>query len=156
MLVTPIQPAGPVPAEEFFPSWRGREPYAERLKEIREALLGAHPEFADAVAALPFERFESACHVVAPVHKYNEVPAGAAAMVAALAGELRAPWLCALMLWHIERFDQTFAASGLPDEFALHYADSFNRILDQIEKDFGLRRSRQGQLSQGSLARRGS
>jgi hypothetical protein len=41
------------------------------------------------------------------------------------------------MLWHIERFDQVFAASGLPDEFALHYADSFNRILDQIEKDPG-------------------
>jgi 2-dehydro-3-deoxyphosphogalactonate aldolase len=41
MLVAPIRPAGPVPAEALFPSWRGREPYAERLKAVGEALVEA-------------------------------------------------------------------------------------------------------------------
>jgi hypothetical protein len=133
MLVAPIQRA--VPAETLFPSWRGREPYGERLRAAGDALFAAHPGLADAVAALPFDRFEAACDVGAAVHKYNEVPAAAAAQVAALAEELRAPWLCALMLHHIGRFDAVFAASGLDGEFALHYADAFHRILDQIGKD---------------------
>jgi hypothetical protein len=63
------------------------------------------------------------------------VPAEAATIVAAVAQPLRAPWLCALLLWHMDRFDDSFAASGLHPEFALHYADAFNRILDQIEQD---------------------
>ncbi|HEX5185037.1 MAG TPA: hypothetical protein VFW19_18005 [Allosphingosinicella sp.] len=137
MLVAPIKPAGPVPAEALFPSWRGREPYKARLNRVREALFGAHAGLDDAVAALPFDHFEAACDVHLSVHKYNEVPAAAAASVEALSEELRAPWLCALMLWHIERFDEAFAASGLPGEFALHYADAFHRILDQIGKDPG-------------------
>ncbi|MDB5693451.1 MAG: hypothetical protein JWO81_2514 [Alphaproteobacteria bacterium] len=133
--MAPIQRA--VPAETFFPSWRGRESYHERLMAVGEALHGAHPGLADAVAALPFEHFESACDVGGPVHKYNEVPGGAAASVAALAEELRPFWLCALALWHIGRFERVFAASGLDAEFALHYADSFHRIIDQIEADPG-------------------
>ncbi|HEY1607351.1 MAG TPA: hypothetical protein VGF77_17315 [Allosphingosinicella sp.] len=137
MLVAPIRPAGPVPAEALFPSWRGREPYGERLNQVRKALFGAHEGLDDAVAALPFGHFEAACDAGLPVHKYNEVPAAAAASVAALAEELRGPWLCALTLWHIERFDAAFASSRLPDEFALHYADHFHRILDQIGKDPG-------------------
>ena len=135
MLVAPIRPAEPVPAEALFPSWRGREPYAERLKEAGEALLEAHPGLADAVAVLPFERFEAACDAGAPVHKYNDVPAAAAAMVESLPEEARAPWLCALMLRNAGRFDEAFAASGLDAEFALHYADSFHRIIDQVGKD---------------------
>ncbi|MEA3004434.1 MAG: hypothetical protein QOH81_3222 [Sphingomonadales bacterium] len=133
MLAAPIQPA--IPAEALFPSWRGREPYAERLQAAGEALRAAHPGLADAIAALPFERFEAACDAHTPVHKYNEVPAAAAALAAALAEELRAPWLCALVLWHIHRFDPVFAASGLDGEFALHYADAFHRIIGQIEAD---------------------
>jgi len=35
----------------------------------------------------------------------------------------------------MERFDEAFAASGLPGEFAFHYADAFHRILDQIDRD---------------------
>jgi hypothetical protein len=135
MLAAPIQPA--IPAEALFPSWRGREPYAERLGAAGAALLAAHPGLADAIAALPFERFEAACDAGAPVHKYNEVPAAAAALAAALTEELRAPWLCALTLWHIGRFDPVFAATGLDGEFALHYADSFHRIIGQIETDPG-------------------
>lgn len=135
MLVAPIHPAGPVPAEELFPSWRGREPFDARLKLVREALFAAHPGVAGAITALPFEWFESAWDTGAIVQKYNDVPAAAAASIAGLSEELRTPWLCALMLWHIERFDETFAASGLHPEFALHYTDAFHRILDQIEKD---------------------
>ena len=136
MLVSrPILPAGPVPAEELFPSWRGREPFEARLKQVREALFAAHPGLAGAITALPFEWFESAVGPDGPVQRYHDVPAEAAASMAGLAEALRAPWLCALMLWHVERFDRVFAASGLHAEFALHYADAFHRILDQIEKD---------------------
>jgi hypothetical protein len=129
-----IRLPGPVPAEALFPSWRGREPYGERLKAVAAALFAAHPGLAEAVARLPFTRFETACDV-APVQKYNTAPAEAAAMVERVSAELRAPWLCALMLHNIKRFDEAFAATGLDGEFALHYADSFHRILDQIEKD---------------------
>jgi hypothetical protein len=135
MLVAPIQPAGPVPAEELFPSWRGREPFDARLTQVREALLAAHPGLAGAITALPFEWFESAWEPDGPVQKYNDVPAEAAASIAGMAEGWRAPWLCALVLWHIERFGEAFAASGLDAEFALHYADAFHRILDQVEKD---------------------
>src|SRR4051812_4192470 len=120
MLVAPIRPAGPIPAEALFPSWRGREPYAERLKAVGETLVAAHPGLHEAVGTLSFERFEAACDVRATVHKYNDVPAEAAAMVEGLAEALRAPWLCALMLHHIGRFDDAFAASGLDGEFAFH------------------------------------
>lgn len=137
MLVAPIRPGGPVPAEALFPSWRGREPVDERLKAVGAGLVEAHPGLPEAIAALPFARFEAACDVGAPVHKYNEVPAEAATMIASVADELRAPWLCALLLHHIGRFDELFAASGLDGEFALHYADAFHRILGQIEKDPG-------------------
>src|SRR4051812_18224673 len=113
MLVAPIRPAGPIPAEALFPSWRGREPYAERLETVGSALFEAHPGLPEAIAALRFDRFEAACDVGTQVHKYNDVPAAAAAMVEALAEELRAPWLCALMLHHIGRFEEAFAASRL-------------------------------------------
>ena len=125
----------PVPAEALFPSWRGREPYDERLKAVSEALYAAHPGLAEAVATLPFERFEAAWGPATSVRKYNEVPAEAAALLAGLPEEVRAPWLCALLLWHIGRFEQAFTASGLHGEFALHYADVFHRLLDQIDKD---------------------
>lgn len=135
MLMAPLQPADPVPAEALFPSWRGREPYRERLIAVREALFAGHSRLAEAVAAVLFERFEAACDLGLPVHKYNEVPDEAAALVANLGEDMRTPWLCALMLWHIERFDGVFAASGLHPEFALHYADTLHRVMDQIEKD---------------------
>ena len=135
MELTP--PAKAVPAEELFPSWRGREPYRERLEHVSGALDRTFPALAQAVAALPFERFEAASRSRDPVFKYNVPPAEAAALHQALPVELRSPWLCALMLWHMRRFERVFAASGLDPEFALHYVDSFQRILDQIEADPG-------------------
>jgi hypothetical protein len=130
--ITPI-----VPAETLFPSWRGREPYQDRVQSVSAALHQAHPDLAAAIGALPFERFEDAHQVRSLVSKYNHVPVEASALVEALAEPLRAPWLCALLLWHMDRFDAAFAACGLHAEFALHYADAFNRILDQVDKDAG-------------------
>ena len=137
MLMQPIPTAPPVPAEALFPSWRGREPYRQRLQAVSDALAQAHPGLTQAIAALPFERFEAAHGPRAPVFKYNRLPAEAAALLENLPEELRSPWLCALLVWHIGRFEAAFEASGLDAEFALHYADSFNRILDQIEANPG-------------------
>lgn len=128
-------PAAAVPAEALFPGWRGRQPYRHRLPAVADALAAADPRLAEAIAALPFAHFEAACAVRTPVFKYNKVPAEAAALVDGLAGELRPFWLCALLVWHIDRFERVFAATGLDPEFALHYADAFHRILDQIERD---------------------
>ncbi|HYG30912.1 MAG TPA: hypothetical protein VD887_11940 [Allosphingosinicella sp.] len=126
-----------VPAETLFPSWRGREPFEPRLEAASRGLLAAHPGLADAMAAVPFERFEAADRVATLVRIYHEVPREAADLVESLAEEVRGPWLCALLLWNIGRFEQAFAASRLHPEFALHYADAFNRIIDQIEADPG-------------------
>jgi hypothetical protein len=137
MYIEPNSMVPTVPAETLFPSWRGREPYRERMRSVSAALHEANPGLAAAIAAVPFEAFEDAHRVRGTVSRYNHVPAGAASLVEGLAEPLRAPWLCALLLWHMDRFDEAFAASGLHPEFAFHYADSFNRILDQIGKDGG-------------------
>ena len=81
MLVEPISPAKAVPAEALFPTWRGREPYRDRLEAVSAALTQAHPHLTEAIAALPFERFEAADGGNAIVHKYNEVPAAATAPI---------------------------------------------------------------------------
>jgi hypothetical protein len=135
MLVQPIKAA--VPAESLFPSWRGREPVAERLAAVSAALFEENPALADAVAQLPFERFEAPWRSDRDVFRYNDVPAEAATLLAALPEAIRAPWLCALLLFNAGRFEQAFAASGLPGELALHYADSFHRMFGQVEKDPG-------------------
>ena len=137
MYIEPNAMLPTVPAETLFPSWRGRLPYRERLQAVAAALHAALPELEDAITMLPFERFEEACRVRTIVSRYNHVPPEAASLVEGLAEPLRAPWLCALLLWHMVRFDEAFPASGLHPEFALHYADVFHRLLDQIEKDSG-------------------
>lgn len=131
MLTQSIPPA--VPAETLFPTWRGREPFGARLEQVSQALLALYPALPDAIAAVPFERFEEADRVSTLVRCYHDVPVEAAALVAGLDEALRAPWLCALLHWHIGQFERAFAASGLDPEFALHYADAFHRILDQVE-----------------------
>jgi hypothetical protein len=127
----------PVPAETLFLSWRGRLPFARRVAPAAEALNRACPGLAGAIETLEFETFEAAHAGLGPVHKYNELPGEAAALLAGLPEAIRAPWLSALLLWHIGRFDSVFAARGLDAEFALHYADTFHRIIDQIEADPG-------------------
>jgi hypothetical protein len=135
MFMEPAPPVMAVPAEALFPAWRGRVPYRVRAQAVAEALSSVSPVLTDACAALPFERFEAAHDKGRKLHKYNEVPAEAAALLETLPEEARAPWLCALLLWHMERFESAFAASRLHEEFAFHYADAFHRILDQIEAD---------------------
>ena len=134
MLANPVQT--PVPAESLFPSWRGREPWHFRVAPARRLLLSQHSGRAEAIDALPFHIFEDAafCRQEA-VFKYNDVPAQALALLARVPEALRPAWLSALLLWHMERFDAVFEAHGLPAEFALHYADCFHRLLDQIGKD---------------------
>ena len=133
MLVQPIQAA--VPAENLFPTWRGGEPLAPHLASVSAALFESNPSLAEAAALLPFERFEAPWRSDRDVFRYNDVPAEAATLLASLSEGIQAPWLCALLLFHIDRSEQAFEASGLPAEIGLHYVDSFHRILGQIEKD---------------------
>ncbi|HEX8216346.1 MAG TPA: hypothetical protein VF577_02670 [Allosphingosinicella sp.] len=133
MLMQPISAS--VPADTLFPTWRGREPFDARLNEVSNALFAAHPALPDMIAGVPFERFEAADRVKTILRGYHDVPQEAAALVARIDPALRGPWLCALLLWHIGRFERAFEASRLDSEFALHYADAFHRILDQIEKE---------------------
>ncbi|HEY5722277.1 MAG TPA: hypothetical protein VIT45_08130 [Allosphingosinicella sp.] len=133
----PIAAGAVFPAEALFPSWRGNQPFADRLKPVSDALHSAHSGLAAAIEALPFDRFEAAWGAAGTGCKYTHVPAAAAALLEGLPEELRSPWLCALLLRHGERFERAFAATGLPAEFALHYTDTFQRLLDQIEKDPG-------------------
>ena len=133
--MTSISAEKAVPAETLFPTWRGRLSYFERMRAVSAAHAADHPGLAEAIALLPFERFEAADAISAPVRKYNEPTAAAKALLQTVPADLRSAWLSALMMWHIERFDSRFAASGLDHEFALHYADAFHRIIDQIEAD---------------------
>jgi hypothetical protein len=135
MLATPLQYADDVPARSLFPKWRGDEPFDHRLAPARLKLLKEHPGLGDAVRALPFHKFETAHRRTRSVESYHDTPAAARAMVERLPEEVRAPWLCALMLNLMAMFDATFTMTGLPTEFALHYADSFHRIIDQIDAD---------------------
>ncbi len=124
----------PAPAEALFPKWRGREPLEPHRAEVEQRLAARFPQLSDHATDAAFDRFEAA-HPAAPVHRYNQVPAKAAAQVAMLPTQVRAAWVCALMLRHMARFDAAFAATGLPDEFALHYVDQFHRILDSIDSE---------------------
>lgn len=125
------------PAEALFPTWRGNLPFADRIRPVSDGLHAANPGLSGAIAALPFERFEAAWGQADAGTKYTHVPQAAAALLDGVAEELRSHWLSALLLWHAERFDTAFAATGLPAEFALHYSDTFHRLLDQVEKDPG-------------------
>jgi hypothetical protein len=120
-----------VPADSLFPTWRGREPFDPRLQAVGDALHHAHPGLAEAATPAAFAAFEAPWRSRGVV-RYTDVPPEAERLIGALPQALRAPWLCALMLSHMARFDEAFAARGHHPEFALHYTDAFNRILDQI------------------------
>jgi hypothetical protein len=129
------QYAQSVPAETLFPGWRGREAFEPRLGEVAAGLHARAPRLAQAIKALPFERFEAEDRVAGSVHPYTRVSPAAAALIESVPQELTAPWLCALLIWHMGRFEQRFEASALHPEFALYYGDHFHRILDQIAAD---------------------
>lgn len=101
---------------------------------MRARLWAACPELNDhaddaALAAL------DAAWTDAPVHRYNDVPAAAQAIVAALPAEVQGPWLSAWLCRHAARFPTRFAETGLAAEFAYHYTDHLHRILDQVDAD---------------------
>lgn len=135
MLMDTAIPAVPVPAETLFPMWRGREPWRKRLSAVSAGLHAANPGLADAIAAAPFAAFIAAEGPRQSVFKYNRLPEAALAAVDRVPEALRSAWLCALAIHHMDHFEANFAASRLPGEFALHYADAYHRILDQIEND---------------------
>lgn len=137
MLMDNPVPAVPVPAEALFPMWRGREPWRKRLGDVSAGLHAAHPGLAEAIAAAPFAQLIAAEGPRPAVFKYNRLPDPALALIDSVPQALRSAWLCALTIHHMDQFEASFAASRLPDEFALHYADAFNRILDQIAADPG-------------------
>ena len=136
MLVRASSAVDRVPADDLFPSWRGREPFDSRADAVASALSRLHPGLDQAIATAPFDAFERPWSDAA-VFRYTQIPEAAEAMLQQLPEALRSPYLCALMLWHMSRFDEVFAASRLHPEFALHYADAFHRILDQIEANPG-------------------
>lgn len=121
------------PTKQLFPNWRGDEPYEARVEPVRRALHDRFSGLNAAIQAAPFERFDHIQSVQPPMLGYTHVSADMAAFMNAIPAELRGPYLCALLLWHIERFEEAFAGSGLDPEFRLQAIDSIHRILGQIE-----------------------
>jgi hypothetical protein len=107
---------------DIFPAWRGNLPWDERVA----ALAGHYPEQPSHAELDQRMRIETG-------HGYHLAPAVAASLDSLPADE-RQKHLYAFLLWQMRRFPERFATSGLPDEFALHYADCFHRILDGIER----------------------
>ena len=119
----------------LFPSWRGAEPYRDRVATLRSRLHDGADALETAIRAVSFERFEAIqaaqpryagyTHVSPAMHDAIErVPAGS-----------RETYFRGLLLWHIERIEARFPSAGLPDEFAQQIGDSVHRILDQIAGD---------------------
>lgn len=121
------------PTKQLFPNWRGDEPYEARAQEVRRQLYDSFPDLTAAVAAAPFERFEDIQAGQPPMAGYTHVSARLAAFMDGVPARLREAYLCALLLWHIGRFEEAFASSGLDPEFRLQAIDSIHRILGQIE-----------------------
>lgn len=107
---------------EIFPSWRGGLAWSERAAK----LIGQFPEqrsYADLDERM---RIETG-------HGYHLAPHVAASLDGLTRDERRA-YLYGFLLWQMQRFPERFAVARLPGEFALHYADSFHRIMDGIEQ----------------------
>jgi hypothetical protein len=105
---------------QLFPSWRGGLAWEARAAELAEQ-YPARLAFAAIDERMRHERG----------HGYHLAPA-VAAVLDEYAEEERRALIYALLLWQMVRFPRRFARSGLPEEFALHYADSFHRIMDGI------------------------
>lgn len=117
--------------EALFPLWRGRLSWRERAQNASARLHETFPGLAAVVRSHPFERFESIADGERGL-TYIHVPARIWAYMKSIPAAFHPAYLCALLLWQMDRFETRFPASGLDSEFALHYADSFNRMIDQI------------------------
>lgn len=121
-------------AKSEFPKWRGDSDWRARARATKARLFAEHAGLPKAIAACPFEQFERISFAALPT-SYHRVPDELASFFAGVpAGEHQA-YLCSLLLWLMEDFDRRFASSGLHAEFALHYADAFHRIVEQIDTD---------------------
>jgi len=121
-------------ARSLFPKWRGDADWRAHAAETNDRLYRSQPDLAPLVARNPFERFEAIAHAALPTN-YTRVPRDLLTFFAAVPQALRSSYLCALLLWLIADFENRFAATRLDNEFALHYGDSFNRIVDQIDTE---------------------
>lgn len=117
-----------------FPNWRGDVDWRTHAAATQARLFERHQDLGATIAARPFARFEEIAHAALPMG-YHDVPGELAEFFSAVPKPHRSAYLCALLLWLMDGFDQRFAASGLDAEFSLHYADAFNRIVDQIDAD---------------------
>lgn len=108
--------------KDLFSSWRGDDGWRDRATALA-AIWPPEPGH----AALEERMLRE------PGHGYHLAPAVAASLDA-LDEDARRARLYGFLLWQMERFPERFAASGFATEFAAHYADSFHRILDGIER----------------------
>lgn len=120
---------------DLFPTWRGNLAWRERLHAVSEALLQHTPGLASAVDAAPYHAFEACAGASGPYGDYRRVPPEALSLLGRVTAELRAPYLCGLLLWNMERFELRFRSSGLDPALAPHFVDAFHRLLDQISSD---------------------
>lgn len=116
---------------ERFPGWRGLIPWQDRVEEVTRRLHLSYPGLKAVVDAYPVAGFDSGAHS-ARATAYTELSPQSVSVAGDIPAALRPAYLCALLLWEMTRFGDRFPATGLAPEFALHYADSFNRILDQV------------------------
>ncbi len=121
----------------LFPSWRGEEPFASKLDAVEAALIADHRGLAAVINDVPFALFEAAQTAQPPMIGYSRVLPPLRAIGEAVPDPLRSPWLCALLVWHMRQFAVRFPATGLDPEFVGHFADCYNRIIDQISADPG-------------------
>ena len=106
---------------ELFASWRGNLAWGDRAAGLAEIF----PELPSYDALEERLRMEIG-------HGYHPAPAVAAALDD-LTDDERQAFLYGFLLWQMGNFPERFAASRLPQEFALHYADCFHRVMDGIE-----------------------
>lgn len=121
-------------AKADFPNWRGDCDWRPRARAARARLLAEHHGLAATIAARPFEQFERVSFAALP-SSYHAVPKELADFFASVPAPERQAYLSSLLLWLMDGFEHKFAATGMHAELALHYADAFNRIVEQIDTD---------------------
>jgi len=118
----------------LFANWRGDLDWRDRVPATQDWLNQMFPALEAAERTHPFSRFEQVSDAQKS-HNYLALPTELLAFMRGIPLNLQAPYLCSLLLWHMGTFDERFSAAGLDSEFALHYADTFNRIIDDIKAD---------------------
>jgi hypothetical protein len=116
----------------LVPGWRGLLANVERAAEVKSAHFAAHPTIEHCIAQSPFALLDALQAAQPPMRGYTYVSPALRAFVGAVPLQTRAPYLAALLLWHIDRFESVFPTARVHPEFRLQAIDSIHRILDQI------------------------